>query len=235
LTGTGSADTHGRSRGALYGRRKGKPLRSHQARLVDELLPLLCLDLTAPAAEARALFPRPVTDVSLEIGFGGGEHLIRAAAERPDIGFIGCEPFVNGLAKALAAIEAQGLANVRLHAGNAADILAWLPEASLGRVFLLFPDPWPKRRQRKRRFVSEENLAALARVMRSGAELRFATDIDDYSGWVLARILRSPNFFWPAEASADWNTPWPGWQYTRYDVKAKQAGRRPVYLTFVRP
>jgi tRNA (guanine-N7-)-methyltransferase len=234
LTGTGSADTHDRSRGALYGRRKGKPLRSHQARLVDQLLPRLSLDVSTSVADARALFPPRISDVWLEIGFGGGEHLIRAAAERPDIGFIGCEPFVNGVAKALAAIEAQGLANVRLHAGNAADILAWLPEASLGRVFLLFPDPWPKRRQRKRRFVSEENLAALARVMRSGAELRFATDVDDYSGWTFARILRAPDFFWPAGASADWTAPWRGWRETRYELKAKQAGRRPVYLSFIR-
>jgi tRNA (guanine-N7-)-methyltransferase len=175
-----------------------------------------------------------VSDVWLEIGFGGGEHLVRIATERPDIGFIGCEPFVNGMAKALAAIEMQGLANIRLHAGDAADVLGWLPEASLGRVFLHFPDPWPKRRHRKRRFVSDESLAALARVMRSGAELRFATDIDNYSGWVLARIRRVPDFFWPAEASADWTTPWQDWQETRYEAKAKQAGRCPVYLTFVR-
>jgi tRNA (guanine-N7-)-methyltransferase len=233
-TSTGSAGTHDRSRGARHGRRKGKALRSHQAQLVDELLPRLSLELATPVADARALFPRQVSDVWLEIGFGGGEHLVRIATERPDIGFIGCEPFVNGMAKALAAIEMQGLANIRLHAGDAADVLGWLPEASLGRVFLHFPDPWPKRRQRKRRFVSDESLAALARVMRSGAELRFATDIDDYSGWVLARIRRVPDFFWPAEASADWTTAWQGWQETRYEAKAKQAGRRPVYLTFVR-
>jgi tRNA (guanine-N7-)-methyltransferase len=234
-TGTGSAGTHDRSRGALHGRRKGKALRSHQAQLIDELLPRLALNLATPVADARALFPRPVSDVWLEIGFGGGEHLIRVGAERPDTGLIGCEPFVNGIAKTLAAIEVQGLlANIRLHAGDAADVLGWLPEASLGRVFLHFPDPWPKRRHRKRRFVSDESLAALARVMRSGAELRFATDIDDYSGWVLARIRRVPDFFWPAEASADWAMPWQGWQETRYEAKAKQAGRHPVYLTFMR-
>jgi tRNA (guanine-N7-)-methyltransferase len=233
LIGTGSGEKHDRSRGALYGRRKGKALRSHQTQLLDELLPRLSLDLSASVVDAQALFP-PVSDVWLEIGFGGGEHLIRVAAERHDIGFIGCEPFVNGMAKALAAIEAQGLNNIRLHAGDAADILVWLPEASLGRVFLLFPDPWPKRRQRKRRFVSDTSLSALARVMRSGAELRFATDIDDYAGWTLARFLRSSDFFWSAEASADWTAPWRGWQDTRYQAKAKQAGRRPVYLTFVR-
>jgi tRNA (guanine-N7-)-methyltransferase len=109
-----------------------------------------------------------------------------------------------------------------------------LPDASLGRVFLLFPDPWPKRRQRKRRFISDERLAVLARVMRNGAELRFATDIDDYAGWTLARILRSPDFVWRAAQSADWTLPWKDWQQTRYEAKAKQAGRRPVYLTFLR-
>ena len=127
--------------------------------------------------------------------------------ENPDIGFIGCEPFVNGIAKALSAIETLGLTNIRLYAGNAADLIGWLPSSSLGcvlgRVFLFFPDPWPKRRQRKRRFVSDENLATLAQVMRSDAELRFATDIDDYAGWTLARILRSPDFVWPTDQSAD--------------------------------
>jgi tRNA (guanine-N7-)-methyltransferase len=138
------------------------------------------------------------------------------------------------VAKALAAIEAQSLANLRLHPDDAAGLLDWLPDASLGRVFLLFPDPWPKRRQRKRRFISDERLAVLGRVMRSGAELRFATDIDDYAGWTLARILRSPDFVWRAAQSADWTRPWEGWQQTRYETKAKQAGRRPVYLTFLR-
>jgi tRNA (guanine-N7-)-methyltransferase len=137
------------------------------------------------------------------------------------------------MAKALSAIETLGLANIRLHAGDAADLIGWLPDSSLGRVFLLFPDPWPKRRQRKRRFVSEENLDVLARVMRSGAELRFATDIDDYSGWTLTRILRSPYFLWPAEQSADWARPWQGWRETRYEAKARQAGRRAAYLTFL--
>jgi tRNA (guanine-N7-)-methyltransferase len=138
------------------------------------------------------------------------------------------------VAKALATIEAQSCANIRLHPDDAAELLKWLPDASLGRVFLLFPDPWPKRRQRKRRFISDECLAVLARVMRSGAELRFATDIDDYAGWTLARILRSPDFVWTAAQSADWTRPWEGWQQTRYEAKAKYAGRRSVYLTFER-
>jgi tRNA (guanine-N7-)-methyltransferase len=172
--------------------------------------------------------------VWLEIGFGGGEHLIDAAKTHPNVGFIGCEPFVNGMAKALAAIEAHGLTNIRLHAGDAIDMLGRLPSACLGRVFLLFPDPWPKRRQHKRRFVSEENLRTLARVMRTGSALHFATDIDDYAGWTLARVLRSKDFTWAAEQSADWTAPWAGWQPTRYEKKARASGRRPVYLTFTR-
>ena len=223
-----------RSRGGLYGRRKGKTLRPHQTQLLHELLPRLSLDLTHRISDAGAPFGSAVCEVWLEIGFGGGEHLIEAARTNPNTGIIGCEPFVNGVAKALAAIESHGLTNIRLHTGDAADILRWLPEAALRRVFLLFPDPWPKRRQHKRRFISAENLRALARVMRRGAELRFATDIDDYAGWTLARVLRSSDFVWLPERSADWNTPWPGWHETRYEAKARTGGRRPVYLTFIR-
>ncbi|GAC1339666.1 MAG: tRNA (guanine(46)-N(7))-methyltransferase TrmB [Beijerinckiaceae bacterium] len=226
----GSAEKRGR----LHGRRKGKALRSHQAHLIEALLPRLSIDLTQPILDPRGIFLKRVDDIWLEIGFGGGEHLIRIAGEHSRIGFIGCEPFVNGIAKALAGIEAQGLANIRLHAGDAMDAIAALPDASLGRVFLFFPDPWPKRRQRKRRFVSDESLTALARVMRLGAELHFATDIDDYAGWVLARVLRSPDFLWPASSSRDWTAAWERWQETRYEAKAKQARRRPVYLSFIR-
>ncbi len=221
-------------RGGLYGRRKGKALRPHQANLIDELLPQLSLDLSDRILDARALFTPSISDVWLEIGFGGGEHLIETAASSPDVGLIGCDPFVNGVAKVLAAIGPRCLTNVRLHPGDAADVLDRLPKASLGRVFLLYPDPWPKRRQHKRRFISNESLRDLARVMRPGSELRFATDIDDYAGWTLARILRSPDFLWAAKTSADWIESWPGWRETRYEKKARASGRRPVYLTFTR-
>jgi tRNA (guanine-N7-)-methyltransferase len=210
----------------LYGRSKGKALRPHQAELMAQLLPKLTLDLSAPPDLRR--------ETRLEIGFGGGEHLVEAAARAPDIDFIGCEPFVNGMAKLLARIEASGLANIRLYQGDAADILDWLPEAGLSRVYLFYPDPWPKRRHRKRRFVSQQNLDRLARVMQSGAELRFATDIDDYAGWTLARIRGRRDFFWRAQTADDWRSPWEGWTRTKYETKAVAAGRRPVYLTFVR-
>lgn len=222
------------ARRRLYGRSKGKALRRRQTELLDELLPRLLLDLASPGGAPEALFAAPVCDVWLEIGFGGGEHLIAAAAQHPDVGFIGCEPFVNGMARLLARIDAGGATNVRLHAGDATQVIDWLPEASLGRVFLFYPDPWPKRRHRKRRFVSHETLEKLARVMKSGAQLRFATDIDDYAGWTLARIRASTDFSWTAATADDWLLPWEGWTRTKYEAKAMAAGRKPVYLTFVR-
>ncbi|WP_430438758.1 tRNA (guanosine(46)-N7)-methyltransferase TrmB [Methylosinus trichosporium] len=219
----------------LYGRSKGKALRPGQARLIDELLPKLLLDLSAPAPhDARALFDPRVRETRLEIGFGGGEHLIATAARNPDVGFIGCEPFVNGMARLLARIAAEGLGNIRLRQGDAIEVVDWLPDASLARVYLFYPDPWPKRRHRKRRLVSPDNLAKLARVMTPGAQLRFATDIDDYAGWTLARLAASPDFDWRAQSAQDWLSPWDGWTQTKYEAKAMAAGRKPVYLTFAR-
>lgn len=212
----------------LYGRSKGKALRPHQAQLITELLPELTIDLTAPLA------PRQGRDLRLEIGFGGGEHLIAAATAEPDVDFIGCEPFVNGMARLLSRIEAQGLKNIRLHRGDAAEVLDRLPDSSLSRIYLLYPDPWPKRRHRKRRFVSTENLDRLARKLMSGAELRFATDIDDYAGWTLARFRARPDFVWRASVAQDWLSPWNNWTRTKYEAKAIAAGRRPAYLTFIR-
>jgi tRNA (guanine-N7-)-methyltransferase len=218
----------------FYGRRKGKKLKAHQAALLETLLPRLALDLSSPILDATALFARKPAAIFFEIGFGGGEHLAQEAQARPDHGLIGCEYFENGLAKVLALIEAKKLDNVRLYEGDAGEVIAALPPAALARVFLLYPDPWPKRRQRKRRFLSDAMLGALARIMRPGAELRFATDVDDNAGWTLARVQRSSDFIWKAETAADWRHPWPGWAATRYEAKAIAAGRKPVYLTFVR-
>lgn len=218
---------------AFFGRRKGHPLRDGQAALFETLLPQLALDLKHPApADLRTLFARPVNDVRMEIGFGGGEHLIAQAAQHPDTGFIGVEPFVNGMAKALAAIDAAGLSNVRLHFADAAVLLPWLPPASLARVDLLYPDPWHKRRHWKRRFVQTDSLKALARLLRAGGEFRFATDIPHYAGWTLARVLRSPDFAWTAQTAADWREPWPGFVRTRYEAKAIREGRTPAYFIF---
>lgn len=222
--------------GSFYGRRKGKTLRPGHERLVQELLPRLHVELpdNGGRLDLPALFPERVSEVRLEIGFGGGEHLLAAARAEPQVGFIGCEPFVNGMAKLLAGVEAEGLTNIRLWSEDAAELIAALPDGSLARTYLLFPDPWPKRRQRKRRFLSDENLAALARVVVPDGTLRFATDIDDYAGWGLARILRSADWDWRPTGPDDWRKPWDGWPGTRYAAKARLEGRAASYLTFRR-
>lgn len=220
---------------AFFGRRKGRPLRSHQAALFDELLPRLSLDLAQPApADLGSLFAAVPAAVRLEIGFGGGEHLLAEAAAYPAAGFIGCEAFVNGMAKALAGIALSGIANVRLHHGDAAELLSWLPAASLARIDLLYPDPWPKRRHWKRRFVQDASIGALARVLRPGGEFRFVTDIADYAAWTLGRVLRAADFAWTAERADDWRKPWSGYGGTRYEAKALREGRTPCYLIFRR-
>lgn len=220
---------------AFFGRRKGHPLRSRQAALFDTLLPRLALDLTKPApANLAALFPLSVDDVRIEIGFGGAEHLIAQAEAHPRTAFIGCEPFVNGVAKALAAINEHKLANIRLHHADAVELLDWLPPGSIARVDLLYPDPWPKRRHWKRRFVNEANIARLARVLRAGGAFRFATDWPNYAEWTLARLMRSPDFIWTAECADDWRKPWPEFSGTRYEAKAIREGRVPCYLVFKR-
>jgi tRNA (guanine-N7-)-methyltransferase len=217
----------------FFGRRKGHRLRQHQSDLMATLLPRLAVDLDSPA-DLSALFPFAADTVRLEIGFGGGEHLIGQAQANPGIGFVGCEPFVNGMAKALAAIDALDLKNIRLHHGDATQLLAWLPVASLSRVDLLYPDPWPKRRHWKRRFVQQESIATLARVLAPGGELRFATDWADYAAWALERFLRSADFEWTARCADDWRLPWPDFSRTRYEAKAVREGRSPAYFSFRR-
>jgi tRNA (guanine-N7-)-methyltransferase len=225
--------------GAFFGRRKGKRLRAGQESLLATLLPRLRLPAEGPV-DLAALFPElphafeGAPRAVLEIGFGGGEHLAAEARDHPGTAFIGVEPFVNGVAKLLAVIEREGLANIRLWDRDATELLPRLPSRSLDTVYLLYPDPWPKRRQRKRRLLSDETLAALARVLRPGGELRCATDIDDYAGWALARALRSPDLAWTAERPDEWRRPWAGWPGTRYEAKALSQGRRPSYLTFRR-
>jgi tRNA (guanine-N7-)-methyltransferase len=172
--------------------------------------------------------------VRLEIGFGGGEHLIAEAVRAPQTGFIGVEPFVNGMAKALAAISARGVANIRLHYGDAIFLLDWLPTAALARLDLIYPDPWPKRRHWKRRFVQAATLAAIARVLRPGGEFRFASDWPGYTAWTLAHVARACEFEWTAERADDWRRPWDGFTSTRYEAKAMREGRMPSYLIFRR-
>jgi tRNA (guanine-N7-)-methyltransferase len=218
---------------AFFGRRKGHKLRPHHARLINTLLPQLALDLNQPApADLCKLFAVPVTDIQLEIGFGGGESMIAEARQQPQRGFIGVEPFVNGMAKALAAIESGKLQNIRLHSDDAVSLLAWLPNNSLARVDLIHPDPWPKRRHWKRRFVQDATVARLARILRRGGEFRFVTDIADYAGWTLLRLLRSADFEWTARCADDWRKPWPDFVQTRYHAKAARQARASCFLVF---
>jgi tRNA (guanine-N7-)-methyltransferase len=221
--------------GSFFGRRKGHKLRIHQADLIAHLLPQLALDIDSPApADLSELFNDGIETIRLEIGFGGGEHLIAEAQAFPDIGFIGCEPYVNGMAKILTQIEAVNVKNIRLYAGDAAELVAWAPQGSMARIDLIHPDPWPKRRHWKRRFVQDATVAAMARILKPQGEFRFVSDIDDYCAWTLAHLLRSPDFLWLAERAADWHLPWAGYTMTRYGRKAEREGRKAAYLRFRR-
>jgi tRNA (guanine-N7-)-methyltransferase len=218
-----------------YGRRKGRPLSERKDRLLCELLPCLRLPLAEPAPSPLAsLFAQAVADVWLEIGFGSGENLAWQADHHPDIGFIGCEPFVNGVASLLGWIGASGIEAIRIHDGDAREVLGWLPTASIGRIFLLFPDPWPKKRHLKRRLLSPDTVNQLARVLRPRGELRFATDSGDYAGQTLRAVLASGAFQWMAESAKDLRISAPDWPETRYERKALAEGRRPAYLSFRR-
>jgi tRNA (guanine-N7-)-methyltransferase len=206
-----------------------------QDRLLAELLPALRLPLGTPAPLPLAsLFAPPVTDIWLEIGFGSGEHLLWQAEQHPEIGLIGCEPFLNGVASLLGRIEAMGVNTVRIHDGDAREVLGWLPKDSLGRIFLLFPDPWPKKRHAKRRLLSPETVTQLAQSLRSGGEIRFATDSADYAGEALRAMLASPELEWTAASAKDCHIRPQDWPETRYERKALARGGKPSYLSFRR-
>ncbi|WP_119301770.1 tRNA (guanosine(46)-N7)-methyltransferase TrmB [Dongia deserti] len=219
----------------FYGRRKGRPLRKGQQHLIETLLPRLAVDLPGSGKlDPRALFPHKPDQVWLEIGFGGGEHLAEQARAHPEAGLIGCEVFLNGIATLLSQVSSLGLSNVRVYPEDARDLLDALPDASLDRVFLLFPDPWPKRRHADRRFIQPANLDQLARLMKPGAEFRVASDDPIYIGWVLAHLIRHPAFRWTARTPGDWRARPADWPGTRYESKALREGRRPVFLRFTR-
>jgi tRNA (guanine-N7-)-methyltransferase len=230
-----SAGDESARQGSFFGRRKGHKLRAHQADLIENLLPHLALDITGEVpADINDLFDPKAEDLRLEIGFGGGEHLAAEAQCFAETGFIGCEPYVNGMAKILAQIEAHNIGNIRLFAGDAAELLAWLPPRSLSRIDLIHPDPWPKRRHWKRRFVQDANVRAMARALQPSGEFRFVSDIDDYCAWTLAHLAPSPDFRWMAERADDWRKPWNGYTMTRYGRKAEREGRVSSYLRFQR-
>jgi len=221
--------------GAFFGRRKGRPLREQQAVAREAGLARYGLNLSPPTpSDLRRLFEAPVGDVRLEIGFGGGEHLLYRARENPTIGFIGVEPFINGMSKLLAALAREPLRNVRIYDQDAIHVLDWLPDVGLAEVDLFYPDPWPKKKHWKRRFVSQANLNRIARVLKPDGLFRFASDIDTYVNWTLLHCRAHPAFDWQAASSVDWSEPYFGWPGTRYEAKALREGRRPAYLTFKR-
>jgi tRNA (guanine-N7-)-methyltransferase len=209
----------------FYGRRVGRRLRAGQQRLMQELLPRLLFD------PGQAL---PHTPLWLEIGFGAGEHIAWQAEASPQATLIGCEVYRNGIAALLGQIERRGIANIRLWPDDARPLIDRLPDACLARVFLLFPDPWPKARHAERRFVGPANLDSLARVTRPGAELRVATDDPIYLRWMLDHLPVHPAFRWQVGGPADWRARPADWPATRYEEKALREGRRPAYLRFLR-
>jgi tRNA (guanine-N7-)-methyltransferase len=222
--------------GGFHGRGKVKRLSPSRKSLVAGEMPNLRVDLPALKAsggDLSALFDFAPQALVLEIGFGGGEHLLHRAQESPETGFIGVEPFVNGMAKAVAGVAARGLRNVRLYDRDAAELIAALPPGAFDIIYLLYPDPWPKRRHNKRRFVNQGSLKAFRRLLKTGGRFRFASDIDDYVGWTLAHVERSGLFAWGARSATDWLTPYPGWPGTRYEAKALREGRVPTYLDFL--
>jgi tRNA (guanine-N7-)-methyltransferase len=229
---------HGAPWRNFYGRRKGKTLRDTQRTYLAE-----DLDRLSPGPVSWAENPErhPLDlealfggrEVWVEIGFGGGEHMVHMASTYPEAGIIGCEPFINAVAMLLARIREAGVTNLAVHPGDARDLLDVLPEASVSKAFLLYPDPWPKARHHRRRFVTPEHLAPLARVLKPGAEFRVATDIPDYVRQTLEEVPKA-GFAWTAEGPDDWRHPWDDWLSTRYEQKAFREGRRPHYLTFRR-
>jgi tRNA (guanine-N7-)-methyltransferase len=218
--------------GSFFGRRKGKALRPGQRQAIETVLPKLLIDVGEPAPERLArLFAIPVEAIRLEIGFGGGEHLLNAARMNPGTGFIGVEPFESGLAKAVTVIGREAIQNVRLYDQDAALILDWLPPVSIARIDLLFPDPWPKKRHRKRRFVSQRNLDRMARCLISGGEFRFATDVESYAEWTREEVAKHGRL----TSVRDSTEPWEDWPGTRYEAKAARQGRGAWYFSFNTP
>jgi tRNA (guanine-N7-)-methyltransferase len=220
-----------------YGRRKSRKLSPHKEQLVQELLPRIAIRFPNDAEylhnQPKAL-AETYEKIWIEIGFGGGEHLAEQAVNNPDALLIGCEPYIDGVAKLLTDVESQQLDNVRILAEDARLLLEELPKASVERVFILFPDPWPKARHQKRRIVSQATLDSVARVLKQGGELRLATDHVDYAEWMLEHILAHNAFEWQATRHTDWKTPPEDWVETRYEHKTRAQGREPVYYLLKR-
>lgn len=217
-----------------YGRRRGRKRSPRQEALLRDVLPKVAVDLAVSADELFGVADGPARELWLEIGFGGGEHLIWQARENSSVTLIGCEPFEDGAVKVLDQIERDRIANIRLHVGDARDVLRWLPEASVARAFILFPDPWPKRKQQKRRLINAHLLSMLARVLQPRAQLRIGTDIGDYARSLLEAFEGEARFRWLAKGPSDWRLRPSDWPETRYESKAEREGRRRYYFRFER-
>ena len=215
-----------------FGRRHGKTLRPRRQKLVDERLPEIRLE--AVPADLMGLFPPSCRKLWLEIGFGAGEHLAGQAARHPEIGFVGCEPFINGVASLLTRIDTDNLGNIRIFDDDARLLIDTLPDQCFERIFILFADPWPKTRHHRRRIMTEANLDRFARILKDHGELRFVSDHMEYVSWALERLLRHPEFDWQATSPKDWREPPEDWVETRYEAKARARGDVPAYLGFTR-
>ena len=228
----------GAPRRNFYGRIKGKSLQKSQERYMSEDLEALKpKNVTwADNPDRNLIHPREWfeddREIWLEIGFGGGEHLVHQASSNPDKGIIGCEPYINGVAMLLGKIRSAKVNNIIVYPGDARDMMDILPKETISRAFLLYPDPWPKTRHHRRRFVTPEHLEPLAACLKSGAIFRVATDIEDYVRQTLEEVHLNGNFEWLAESASDWKQPWDDWISTRYELKALRENRTPHYLTF---
>ncbi|PCI37529.1 MAG: tRNA (guanosine(46)-N7)-methyltransferase TrmB [Rhodospirillaceae bacterium] len=214
-----------------FGRRQAKKLSPARERLMNSLLPKIAVKTDTPI---RDQFPSNIRELWLEIGFGGGEHLSTQARQNPDVGIVGCEPFIDGVAKLLAQIHEADVQNVRVHGDDARETFSCIGEGDLDRVFVLFPDPWRKSRHHKRRFIQTQVLDQFAKMLKDGGEFRFASDHMDYVRWTLAHVMRHPDFEWLAESPEDWRVPPTDWVRTRYEEKALGKGDACVYLRFRR-
>lgn len=219
----------------VYGRRLAKPLKKNSAARLEKYFPLCSITLEKnEILDVSQLFDHEPKEYWLEIGFGKGEHLIEQAKANPDIGFIGCEPFVNGVSGMVDQMDKEGLTNIRFFMNDARLLMDALPDRVISRAFILFPDPWPKKRHHKRRIVSRGNLIVLSRLLKDNAELRIGTDHHDYCRWILARLMENSDFSWISDHPDDWHKRPDDWPATRYEQKAMEAGRKSAYLTFNR-
>lgn len=216
---------------ASFGRRRGRKLGPRKQQLLDTLLPRIAIEPSTLSANQMKQLLSGWREVWLEIGFGGGEHLAAQAKNNPDVLMIGCEPYINGIVGLLADIEQEQITNIRVFSDDVRDLLPHLPPQALARIFILFPDPWPKQRHHKRRLITLQTLAALAAVQPPGAELLLATDHSDYAAWMLEKLLACPHYQWQAQRPDDWRIPPSGWVTTRYQAKAEAEGIEPLFIS----